>query len=278
MSKTSDPKASDPQQSDPAGGEPLPSQPDAPESAPSEPDQVGPGRPPRDTRWKKGGPSPNPRGRPRKDRSMLPDLRQLLDQALNKKVPVQRDGRTVLMTQAEMGIEQLINQFVKGDRFARRELIDHADRLGIDFVARHRQAVEQALAPNYEAILDAAVARRSVTGVATSAERELAPPELLDDDVAEDLPVETESAPAAKSKPQCPEPTPEPGKKYPKPFSQMTRSEMRAWYPEWWEKNGEAWEKQRAEEQKAAAKLDQASLGRGNPPPGGYSVTTGKRS
>lgn len=32
----------------------------------NEDDKVGPGHPPKEYRWKKGGPSPNPRGRPPK--------------------------------------------------------------------------------------------------------------------------------------------------------------------------------------------------------------------
>lgn len=81
------------------------------------------------------------------------------------------------------------------------------------------------------------------------------------------------------------EPPPKPGVKYPKPFGRMTWSERRAWYPEWFAKTfEEEREKQRAKEQakaeateqRAAPKLDQASYGRGCPPPGGFSVTTKK--
>ena len=71
----------------------------------------------------------------------------------------------------------------------------------------------------------------------------------------------------------------------------MTMSEKRAWYPEWWVKKlAEAQEKERAKakakedvqkqanETQAAPPLDQASCGPGRPPPGGYSLTTGKWS
>jgi hypothetical protein len=60
----------------------------------------------------------------------------------------------------------------------------------------------------------------------------------------------------------------------------MTGSEKQAWYPEWWAKKLEQErEKDRAKEEakeRAAQKLDQASHGPGRPPPGGFSLTTGK--
>jgi hypothetical protein len=113
--------------------------------------KVGPGHPPADRRWKKGGPSPNPCGRPRKEQSMLPDVRKAFEQALNKKVFVPRGDRKVLMTRVEIGLEQLLNQFAKGDRHGRKDLMDYADKLGIDFLAKHRQTLEEALTPNYQA-------------------------------------------------------------------------------------------------------------------------------
>ena len=66
-----------------------------------------------------------------------------------------RGDKKVLMTRIEIGLEQLLNQFAKGDRYARRDLMEYADKLGIDFLAKHRQALEEALTPNYQAILDA---------------------------------------------------------------------------------------------------------------------------
>jgi len=142
----------------PTRGEPLESQANASESTPAEEYEVGPGHPPPDKRWQKGGPSPNPRGRPRKEQSMVPDARKAFAQAINKKVSVPRGDKKVLMTRVEIGLEQLLNQFAKGDRHARRDLMQYADKLGIDFLAQHRQTLEQALTPNYQAILDASPA------------------------------------------------------------------------------------------------------------------------
>ena len=118
---------------------------------------------------------------------LTPDMRRRasLSQAINKKVSVPRGDKKVLMTRVEIGLEQLLNQFAKGDRHARRDLMEYADKLGIDFLAQHRQTLEQALTPNYQAILDASLARRSAAANATPAPRLLAPPELLDDDAAE---------------------------------------------------------------------------------------------
>jgi len=223
-------------------GEPLEPQSNAIGSTPAEQYRPGPGRPPVDWRWKKGGPSPNPRGRPRKQDSMLPDVRKAFEQAVNKKVLVPRGDKKVAMNRVEIGFEQLLNQFAKGDRHARRDLLEYADKLGIDFLSRHRQALEQALAPNYEAILESFLARRSGAGKVAAAPRELAPPDLLDDDPAEPEPT-TPSPPKPETKLELPEPTPIPGKTYPKPFKQMTPMQRQQHYPEWWQQYGDLWEK-----------------------------------
>ena len=145
---------------------------------------------------------------------MLPDVRKAFEQAINKKVPVPRGDKTVLMTRVEIGLEQLLNQFAKGDRHARRDLMEIADKLGIDFLAKHKQNLERALTPNYQAILDASLDRRS--GNVAPATRVVASSELLDDDAAEPEPP-APSPPKAKIEPPL-EPPQIPGQK---PFSQM---------------------------------------------------------
>ena len=212
------------------------------ENPTASPDAVGPGRPPQDKRWKKGGPSPNPRGRPRKEQSMLPDVRKAFEEAINQKISVARGDRQVLMTRVEIGLEQLLNQFAKGDRHARRDLMDYADKLGIDFLAKHRQSLEQVLTPNYQAILDSFLARNGGAAVAPS-ERVLASPQLLDDDAPAESEATSPLPPEPKAKMEFPEPTPIPGKKYPKPFNQMTPLQRKIYYPEWWEEFGALWEK-----------------------------------
>jgi hypothetical protein len=120
--------------------------------------------------------------------------------------------------------------------------MEYADKLGIDFLAKHRQTLEDALTPNYQAILEASLARRNGATNVAPAPRVSAPPELLDDD-----PEEPEPTPPSPSKPQTkpvlPEPTPLPGAQYPKPFNQMTPMQRAIYYPEWWEKYGELWER-----------------------------------
>ena len=160
---------------------------------------------------------------------MLPDVRKAFEQAINKKVSVPRGDKMVLMTRVEIGLEQLLNQFAEGDRHARRDLMEYADKLGIDFLAKHRQALEQALTLDYQAILDASLARRSGAGNVAPAPRVLAPPELLDDDPAEPEPTLPSPPPKAEIEPE-PEPPPNPNA--PKPFKQMTPLQKRAWYPE----------------------------------------------
>lgn len=238
--------------------------------------KIGPGRPPRHGRWKKGCRSPNPRGRPRKDRSTGPDLKKLFEQALIKKVSVTRGGRKVLMTRVEIGFEQLLTLFAKGDARARRDVLQYADELGIDLLAEHKSEIEEAINESDEAILDRYVARRIGSAAVAPADRVTAPPELLDDDEYASSETETRSSPKPQAKVAIPGPTPEPGKNYPKPFSQMTPLQKQIYYPEWWKEHGEASEKQRLEQQRAAAMQDQAGVGPGRPPPGGRSVTTGK--
>ena len=204
---------------------------------------------------------------------MLPDVRKAFEQALNKKVLVPRGDKKVLMTRVEIGLEQLLNQFAKGDRHARRDLMEYADKLGIDFLAKHRQAIEEALTPNYQAILDASLARRSGAGNVAPAPRVLAPPELLDDDAAESEP--DGLRPRRRRRPTRavpePEPPPKPGVKYP---SRSTMTCGKAGTRMVAKKRTGAGEG-RAKE-RAAQKLDQASRGPGRPPPGGFSLTTGK--
>ena len=122
--------------------------------------KVGPGRPPREHQFKKGAPSPHPTGRPRKDATLAPDLKKALEDALNKKVEVKRGERQVLISKAVVGIEQLVNQFAKGDRHARKDLMDIAAKFGVDLLAGQRGKIEEALLPSHQAILDDYVSRQ----------------------------------------------------------------------------------------------------------------------
>jgi hypothetical protein len=152
----------------------------------SEPDasaeeyKVGPGRPPKEFQFKPGQ-SGNPKGAKRKPPSIAPDLKLSLERALSTKVKLKQGEKEQTVTKAEAGMEQLVNQFAKGDRHARRDLIALADKLGVDL--GQRKAIQQALALNHQAILDAYVARRSDGGAPSSSSSPVfAPPELVDDD------------------------------------------------------------------------------------------------
>jgi len=95
--------------------------------------RVGPGRPPKEFQFKPGQ-SGNPRGARRKPRSMVPDLKALLETALSGKVSLVEGERERIQSKAAAGIEQLVNGFAQGDRHARRDLIDMARRLGVDLI------------------------------------------------------------------------------------------------------------------------------------------------
>ena len=120
---------------------------DAPLST-NPPDQeyrVGPGRPPKEHQFKPGQ-SGNPKGASRKSRSIAPDLKALFERALSGKVTLRQGEREKIITKAAAGIEQLVNQFAKGDRHARRDLLTLAERLGVDLVADQGEALEQTVA------------------------------------------------------------------------------------------------------------------------------------
>ena len=172
------------------------------EPAPSDEDgnKVGPGFPPKKHRWKKGGQSPNPKGRPKKIPSMKPDLKKALESALNEKVVITKDKKEVVMTKAILGIQQLVNQFAKGCRYARRDVFQYAVLLGIDLHAK--EAIEEALGPDARAIARAYVQRQLPTSAEMPPEvRVKAPPDLVDDDVAKVEPIEQPAGPPPRTKP-----------------------------------------------------------------------------
>src|SRR4029453_13891396 len=86
--------------------------------------------------------------------------------ALSEKVSLKKGEKERILTKAAAGIEQLVNQFAKGDRHARRDLIALAERLGVDLVAGQGAALEQsvaaALSANDEALLADLVQRKTV--------------------------------------------------------------------------------------------------------------------
>src|SRR6266852_8011086 len=149
--------------------------------------KVGPGFPPNEHKWKKGGPSPYPKGRPKKVPSMKPDLKKALEAALDEKVVVTKDKKEVVMTKADLGIQHLVNQYAKGDRYARCDLFQYAAQLGVDLHAK--DLIAEALGINEEAIVEAYVQRRQQRSAEASPDDHVkAPPDLIDDDVAKSEP------------------------------------------------------------------------------------------
>jgi hypothetical protein len=106
--------------------------------------RVGPGRPPREYQFKPGQ-SGNPKGARRKTPSIVLNLKAVLERALSKTVTLRQGEKGKIVTMATAGIEQLVTQFAKGDRYARRDIMDIAQKLGVDLTAGRGKAVESGL-------------------------------------------------------------------------------------------------------------------------------------
>jgi Family of unknown function (DUF5681) len=121
--------------------------------SPSKSYEVGYGRPPKNFRFKKGR-SGNPAGK-RKKPSRPPDIKALLERELNKAVTVRNGKQVKILTKAAAGIEQLVDQFAKGDRNARRDLIPLCERHGVALPNRDalKTALEDVLSAEDEALL-----------------------------------------------------------------------------------------------------------------------------
>jgi hypothetical protein len=165
-----------------------------PKPDPSDKDayKIGPGFPPNDHKWKKGCPSPYPKGRPRKIPSMRPDLKKAFEAALNEKVVITKDKKRTVLTKATLGIKQLVNQFANGDRHARRDVFQYAALLGVDLHAK--DLIAEQLGVNDQAIVDAFLRRQQPSAGAAPDDHVKAPTDLLDDDVAKPKPTEMPAA------------------------------------------------------------------------------------
>jgi hypothetical protein len=151
----------------------------APTETPEPEYKVGPGRPPKEYRFKPGQ-SGNPKGLKRKPKPIAPDLKAALERALNNPIKLKQGEKERIVTMATAGMEQLVALYAKGDRHARRDVFWLADKLGIDLMAGQQQALQKAVAANHEAILNAYVDRQ-YDRVVTRAPV-FAPAELSDDD------------------------------------------------------------------------------------------------
>ena len=113
---------------------------------------VGYRRPPKKYQFRKGQ-SGNPSGK-RKRGSRAPDLKAQLERALNTAVTIQSGKKQKTYTKGAAGIEQLVDQFAKGDRNARRDLILLCEKLEVDLTNREalQSALEDALSAEDEAL------------------------------------------------------------------------------------------------------------------------------
>jgi hypothetical protein len=87
----------------------------------------------------------------------VPDIKGLLESALRNKVTLKQGEKELIVTMAAVGIQQLVNQFAKGDRHARRDLIILADKLGVDLTAGHSdmsaESLDDVISKNDEVLL-----------------------------------------------------------------------------------------------------------------------------
>jgi hypothetical protein len=75
-------------------------------------DEVGYCRPPKHAQFKKGAPSPNPNGRPKKTRS---DLGDLVDRAIYSAARYSENGKTKTTSLLRISVMKHINNALNGD-------------------------------------------------------------------------------------------------------------------------------------------------------------------
>jgi hypothetical protein len=154
--------------------------------------KVGPGFPPNEHKWKKGCPSPYPKGRPRKVHSLKPDIKKLFEDALNEKIEVTKANKKIVLTRLAMGFQQLATQWAKGDRHARRDVFTYAAILGVDL--QPKEVIEEALGVTDQTIVEAFLQRQLQPAEPSPEDHVKAPPDLMDDDVSKSAPNATPTA------------------------------------------------------------------------------------
>lgn len=80
----------------------------------------GYGNPPLHTRFKKGGPSPNPAGRPKGSRNLRTDFLA----EMNERIPVTEGGKRRRYSKGQILLKALIAQAMKGDIRAAGKVVD----------------------------------------------------------------------------------------------------------------------------------------------------------
>lgn len=116
--------------------------------------EVGYGRPPRHTQFKRGR-SGNPRGRPKGHQN----IKTVLETLLNQKVTVTENGQAKRMTKRELMFAGAINRAAKGDPRALNTVVALMARLGL--ADTPVEQVEREPAPEDQAILDLFLQRQT---------------------------------------------------------------------------------------------------------------------
>lgn len=128
---------------------------------------VGYGKPPMDTRFKKGQPSPNPNGRPTKQVSVLKALEEGLGEDL---IVSSADGKKTKMQANEVIAKKMINQAVSGSIETQKMIVGLERRKGPKSAipeedpkkAAKRLALKQSIMDTYIVLIDnQATARHS---------------------------------------------------------------------------------------------------------------------
>lgn len=92
----------------------------------SQPSKWGKGKTDPATWWAKGGPSPNPKGRPKGSKN----LKTIYKEAFEKKVEVTMDGEPKKMTKKEVSLHQLAQKAATGDDKATTKMLALEDKYG----------------------------------------------------------------------------------------------------------------------------------------------------
>lgn len=86
-------------------------------------DKAGYCRPPKHSRFKSGQ-SGNPRGRPRKNRS----IEAMIKRELNQTVVLKEGGREIRLSKREALIKQLVNRAISGDQKPMQLVLAHLEK------------------------------------------------------------------------------------------------------------------------------------------------------